>query len=189
MVAIANDTGVSAPRAASPHGRGLPGRKRFLMFHDKHHDKPKQHRAARDKEPKRHVKPRRVRERAAIAEYDAAEPELPIGALLEIGDWILDLARSAACDDADDIEIVERVRTYLHGRAHGVPIRAPAESELLTAIALAVAALEKRHGIVGLGEMVAIGLDGDLRVAPRAPGARCRAHRSPRLTPHHYCAP
>jgi hypothetical protein len=150
---------------------------------DKHSDR---------KPPKRHVTPRRVRESEAIDEYDAAEPALPIGAMLEIGDWILDLARAAALDDTEDLATVERVRSFVHSKVRGLRARPPSESELLTALALAVAAMEKRHGVVGLGELVAQGLDPVVRITPhsrRAPARYCFTRRSPRLAPHPYCEP
>ncbi len=155
----------------------------------KHEHKHKSQRAKGEKAPRRRAAPRRARDTAALAEHDLAEAALPVGALLEIADWVLDLARGAAYDDAGDLQIVERVRAYIHARAHGLPARAPAESELLTAVALAVAAMEQRHGVVGLGELVAQSLDADVRVVPRAVSPCRIARRAPRLSPHLYCVP
>lgn len=143
----------------------------------------------RAKAPRRPIAPRGVRRAVAIEDDAELEPEVPVAAMLEIADWVLDLARTAAYDDADDIEIVERVRGYVHARAHGLPARAPAESELLTTVALAVSATEQRHGIAGLGELVAESLDGDVRVVRRERAACCGARRSPRVASHLYCVP
>lgn len=124
---------------------------------------------------------RRLGRQPAPPEPDeSVEPALPIDAVLEIVDWLLDHAVVAAGDDADDARTVERVRSYVHDRVEGYPSRNPSESEVLTTIALAVAAMEQRHGMTGLGELVAhsVGL-----------AEERSARRGPCLTRHLYCVP
>jgi hypothetical protein len=130
----------------------------------------------------RRVPPRRERS-CAPAEID--EPEVPIHALLEIADYALDTALTVANDDPDDVAAIERVRRYMHRSLKGGIAEHPAESDFLTVLALAVAAMEKRHGIVGLGETVAEAIDHIGYVAPHA----CSYRRAPRVTRHLYCVP
>ena len=59
----------------------------------------------RAKAPRRPIAPRGVRRAVAIEDDAELEPEVPVAAMLEIADWVLDLARAAAYDDVDDIEI------------------------------------------------------------------------------------
>jgi hypothetical protein len=112
------------------------------------------------------------------------EPELPIAALLEIADWTLDQALVAASDDPEDIEKVALVRAFMHARSAGVCARTPSESDFHSVMALAIAAMEKRHGIEGLGEYVAEVVD---QAMPVSSGPRLR--RGPHLVPHLYCMP
>jgi hypothetical protein len=126
--------------------------------------------------------PRRVRDYPPVS---IDELELPIGALLEIGDWMLDHAVAGTNGDPDDLAVVERVRRFMHRTIEGGIAETPTESDLLTAVALAVTAMEKRHGVVGLGQSVAEAIDQVGHVAPHA----CSHKRAPRVTRHLYCVP
>jgi hypothetical protein len=95
-------------------------------------------------------------------------PQVPTKALLEIADWLLDLAATAAYGCHDDLAAVERMRRYLHAVVEKKPRSIPSEEEFLTVIAMAVVALEKRHGLHGLRDQVAAGLDAATH-GPRVP--------------------
>jgi hypothetical protein len=105
-------------------------------------------------------------------------PVVPSKALLEIADWLLDLAATSAHGVQDDLAAVERVRRYLHAVVEKKTPRIPTEEEFLTVIAMAVLALEKRHGLPGLRDQVALGLD-----------AATHGQRLPLLTHHVYLVP
>jgi hypothetical protein len=129
---------------------------------------------------------RRTRRRPQrLPEPLEVEPELPVDALLEIADYALDTALTATYGDPDDVAAVERIRRYMHGTLRGFVAERPTESDFMTMLALAVASLEKRHGIVGLGETVASTIDHLGFVAPQA----CAYHRAPRLVTHLRCVP
>jgi hypothetical protein len=105
-------------------------------------------------------------------------PTVPVKALLEIADWLLDLAATAAHGCHDDLVSAERVRRFLHATAEKKHRAVPSEEEFLTVIAMAVLALEKRHGLHGLGDQVAVGLE-----------AATHGQRPPVLTQHVYLIP
>jgi hypothetical protein len=105
-------------------------------------------------------------------------PAVPTKALLEIADWLLDLAATAAYGCHDDLGSVERVRRFLHATADKKAHATPTEEQFLTVIAMAVMALEKRHGLRGLGDQVALGLD-----------AATYGPRAPRVAHHVYLIP
>ena len=100
---------------------------------------------------------------------------MPVKALVEIADWLLDLATTSAHEDHDDLAAVESVRGYLHDLAARKAAEVPSEEELLSVIAMVVVALEQKHGLRGLGDGVAVGLRpgdaraGAARAAPRTP--------------------
>lgn len=105
-------------------------------------------------------------------------PAVPTKALLEIADWLLDLAATAAHGCHDDLVSVESVRKFLHATADKKAHVAPTEEEFLTVIAMAVMALETRHGLRGLGDQVALGFD-----------AATHGPRVPRIAHHVYLIP
>ncbi|MCA9677658.1 MAG: hypothetical protein KC464_21730 [Myxococcales bacterium] len=106
--------------------------------------------------------------------------EVPIQALVEIADWLLDLALAATYGCPDDASAIQRVRDYVHGLADGVRPGVPTEEELLGVIAMVVVALEQRHGLEGLAHGVAVGFDA---------ATYGEARRGPRVAPHSNCEP
>ncbi len=126
---------------------------------------------------------------------DEQDDSPPIGAVLEIVDWMLDQARGAAGGNPTDIAKVERVRAFVHAKLESRPTCSPSESDLYCVIALAIAAMEKRHGSSGLADYVAAMVE-QLDGAPAAPvpmhlPVRVVPHvrRAPRIVPHLYCMP
>lgn len=160
-----------------PNGRALPGEGDTMPT--------KKHKKNHNPENRLHGRQARIARRLGRQAPppdldDVVGPELPTGAILEIVDWLFDHAVVAANGNTDDVRTVERVRLHVHDRIEGYPSRSPTESETLTTLALAVAAMEQRHGLTGLGELVA-------QSVALAEGRSAR--RGPSVTNHLYCVP
>ncbi len=139
-------------------------------------------------------------------------PELPIGAIHEIADWMLDLARRSADGDREDLAAIERVRRAAHAALDGRRYRTPTERDLLSVASLVVTAAERDLGVAGLSDAMATSFDvlslrdepaGLPPVAPMPSVRRCPspivrahtlpfhtcAHRGPLLAPSLRCVP
>jgi hypothetical protein len=127
--------------------------------------------------------------------------EVPRAAALQIATWALDVAADST-DDAEDIERVGRVRRFVHSAVDGKPAKIPTEEDLLTVLAMVIAALEVDCAAPGLGRSVAVvveeldpildALCGHVEI----PVPRCRARtslasrcRAPAVVRHRYLVP
>jgi len=113
----------------------------------------------------------------------------PATALLELTDWLLDHAVIAAYDDADDLDCIARVRQFAYGSILGWDAPPPSEADFLTTIALVIVAMEQRHGVTGLGEVVGQALDDATFGNPEPTTCELTGRRMPRVAPHLYCCP
>jgi hypothetical protein len=127
--------------------------------------------------------------------------EVPRAAALQIVTWAIDVAADST-DDAEDIERIGRVRRFVHSAIDGKPAKVPTEEDVLTVLAIVIAALEVDCDAPGLGRSVAVvveELDPILdAVCGRVvvPVPRCGARlslasrcRAPALVRHRYLVP
>ncbi|MBE7450530.1 MAG: hypothetical protein HS111_17015 [Kofleriaceae bacterium] len=128
-------------------------------------------------------------------------PELPIGAIHEIADWMLDLAQRSADGDREDLAAIERVRRAAHAALDGRRYRTPTERDLLSVASLVVTAAERDLGVAGLSDAMATSFDvlslrdepvGLAPVPPMPPMPIVRRGPSPivraHTLPYHTCA-
>ncbi len=144
-------------------------------------------------------------------------PELPLDALGEIADWLLELAGRGADGDQADLATVERVRRAVHRGIAGRPIRHLSERDVVTVASLLATYAERDLGLEGVGAAMAVGydvvdhaphhgapidvferaaetlaemmLDEDaLELAAELPGRTSR-HRGPRIATFRRCVP
>ncbi len=108
-----------------------------------------------------------------------AAPELPLRAMHEIGDWLLDLGRRNADGDREDLATIERVRRAAHAAIDGKKYRTT-ERDLLTVVSLVVTAAERDFGIAGLSDAMATSFDVLSLQCP---------HRGPLVAPTVRCNP
>jgi hypothetical protein len=129
--------------------------------------------------------------------------EVPRAAALQVATWALDVAADNT-DDAEDIERIGRVRRFVHSAVDGKPAKVPTEEDLLTVLAIVIAALEVDCAAPGLGRSVAVvveELDPILdalcgRVVVPVPVPRCAGRpslasrcRAPAIVHHRYLVP
>jgi hypothetical protein len=113
-------------------------------------------------------------------------PELPLRAMHEIADWLLDLGRRNADGDHEDLATVERVRRAAHAAIDNKKYRTT-ERDLLTVVSLVVTAAERDFGITGLSDAMATSFD-VLSLQPERPIATC-PYRSPLVARSLRCIP
>ena len=89
----------------------------------------------------------------------ACAPELPLRAIHEIADWMLDLARRNADGDREGLAAIERVRRAAHAALDGRKYRTPTERDLLSVVSLVVTAAERDLGVTGLSDALATSFD------------------------------
>jgi hypothetical protein len=144
-------------------------------------------------------------------------PELPLAAIGEIADWLLDLACRGADGDQDELATVERVRRAVHRGLAGRPIRQLSEHDVVTVASLLATYAERDLGLEGVGAAMAVGydavdhaprhgapidvferaaerlaemvLDEDALELAAAPPHRTSTHRGPRIATFRRCVP
>ncbi len=144
-------------------------------------------------------------------------PELPLAALGEIADWLLDLAGRGADGDHEDLATVERVRRAVHRGLAGRPIRQLSERDVVTVASLLATYAERDLGLEGVSAAMAVGydavghtprhgapidvferaaerltemmLDEDALELAAALPRRTSPHRGPRIATFRFCVP
>ena len=91
--------------------------------------------------------------------HTTRSPQLPLRAIHEIADWMLDLARRNADGDREGLAAIERVRRAAHAALDGRKYRTPTERDLLSVVSLVVTAAERDLGVTGLSDALATSFD------------------------------
>lgn len=122
--------------------------------------------------------------RKSSVTIDNQLPQLPLRALREISDWLLDLAAHGADEDQEDLATVDRIRRVVHQGLAGRPIRQVSERDLLTVASLLATCAERDLGVPGIGAAMAVGYE----AADHSHLRGCPLH-GPTPVPFRRCVP
>lgn len=79
--------------------------------------------------------------------------DIPRAAAVQVATWALGVAAEAT-DDPDDLERIDRVAGFVYAVAHHRDAEPPSEEDLLSVVAIVLAALEVDCSVPGLGRSV-----------------------------------